>query len=301
MRALRILQELKDLSKSGIVLLVCISVLGGFVIAQSPETPLNLINLACSLFGVLLLASGSSALNQLQERVLDAKMARTSSRPLPAGRLTGKKALIFILCSTGIGLLLLSRLSREVFVLGIAAIVFYNGFYTLWWKKRWPFAAVPGAIPGAIPIWIGALSARNELFHPVGVYLFFFVFFWQMPHFWVLALRYKEDYRRGGIPTLPVAHGAAVTVFHIQLWLLAYIALVLIAPFFLKVRAFYLIIAFLMSVLLLLKFRAFARAPESGSWLGFFIWVNFSLVILLAAAVIDLWSWNFLASWIAKG
>lgn len=286
---------LRELSKSGIVALVLISVLGGYLIGQSPQSSLSGSRLLITLLGILFLASGSSALNQYQERHIDAQMPRTSNRPLPSGRMGTRLVLTFIAVTILLGLTLLAQLGTELVVLGVLAVIFYNGLYTLWWKKHWAFAAVPGAIPGALPIYMGYVAATGRLAEPAGIFLFFTLFFWQMPHFWVLALRYKEDYAQGGIPTLPVARGAGVTVSQIVSWCLAYVGLMLVAPYFLGVKTLYLVVALIVSAKVLWELRAFARAPESRSWLHFFLWVNFSLILYLAAAALDLWRFQLLA------
>jgi protoheme IX farnesyltransferase len=290
-------QLLRELSKSGIVTLVLISVLGGYLIGQPFESPLSLLRLTQTLFGVLFLASGSSALNQYQERHIDAEMPRTAKRPLPSGRMSPASVLAFVIGSILLGLVLLAQVSREVFALGIAAVISYNGLYTMWWKRRWAYAAVPGAIPGALPILMGYAAASGDLWQPGGIYLFFLLFYWQMPHFWVLALKFEKDYRMGGFPTLPVARGSQVTVSQIVIWCLAYVALALMAPLFLKTHAIYLSIAVAVSLMVLRELRSFVKAPDqSKAWLRFFLWINFSLIFYIAGAAIDLWSiylpWN---------
>ncbi len=294
------LSEFAQLSKSGIVTLVLISVLGGYLIGHPLETSLDLPRLALTLFGVLFLASGSSALNQLQERDLDASMPRTANRPLPSGRMSARQVTVFILVFLALGLLLLYQVSTAIFVLGIAAVISYNGLYTLWWKKHWAYAAVPGAIPGALPILMGYAAASGQVFTPAGIYLFGILFYWQMPHFWVLALRYTDDYAKGGFPTLPVARGANVTVLQIIVWCLAYIALSLIAPLFLPVGKLYLILTLPMSLKVLWELRAFAKAPESKKWLHFFLWVNFSLIAYIGAAAIDAWAPHLFQGWMTR-
>ncbi len=281
-----------ELSKSGIVTLVLISVLGGYLIGQPMELPFSPPRMLWTLLGVLFLASGSSALNQFQEQAEDASMPRTSGRPLPSGRMKPHQVLAFVAISLGLGLIILDWLDGKLLALGAAAVVFYNGFYTMWWKRRWAYAAIPGAIPGAIPILMGYTAASGNVWTPGGIYLFAILFFWQMPHFWVLALRYQKDYALGNFPTLPVALGEDVTVLQIVLWCLAYIGLALVGPLFLPIRIIYLAITIPMCVWLLWKLRIFvhAEAKTSGkAWLGFFLWVNFSLIIFIAAAALDIW------------
>jgi protoheme IX farnesyltransferase len=299
-----IFRTVRELSKSGIVALVLISVLGGYLIGHSPEAPLDLKRLIMTLIGILFLSSGSSALNQLQERKVDATMPRTARRPIPSGRLTPMQATVFVLISLIAGVAILAMLDIQLVVLGLLAVILYNGLYTLWWKRHWAYAAVPGAIPGALPILMGFVAANGQLFHPSGIYLFLILFYWQMPHFWVLALRFREDYQVGKFPTLPVAHGEGITVFQIILWCLGYIGIALIAPLFLQVRAIYLGIAFPVCAFLLWSLRIYVQhVHETGSkkWLPFFLGVNFSLILFIGAAALDLWSVNLLTSyWVGR-
>lgn len=280
----------KELSKSGIVTLVLISVLAGYLIGQPSETSLSWSRMLLTLLGVLFLASGSSALNQWQERKIDALMPRTKNRPLPSGRMSSSEALLFVGINLLLGLALLAYLDSSLFTLGLCAVISYNGLYTLWWKRHWAHAAIPGAIPGALPILMGYVAANGKVFQPAGLYLFFILFFWQMPHFWALALRYQKDYEQGGIPTLPVKHGLGITIHQIIIWCLAYLALAFIAPLFLPVKWIYLIPTFLVSIKVIFELYGFAKAPESKKWLHFFLWINLSLIIFLGAAVVDLWS-----------
>lgn len=283
-------QIYRELSKSGIVALVVISVLGGYIVGQPSDHAFSATRLAVTLLGVLLLASGSSALNQIQEHRIDAQMPRTAKRPLPSGRITMAEAVIFVLASVVAGLLMLLWVAPAIAWLGVAAVVSYNGLYTLWWKRRWAFAAIPGAVPGALPVLMGHAAASGRVWEPSGIYLFFILFYWQMPHFWVLALRYREDYRQGGIPTLPVALGGEITVKQIRIWSLGYMGLILIAPLFMKVGTPYLVAALATCAMILKELRQFMRAPDqSRAWLRFFLWVNFSLIIAIAAAAADLW------------
>lgn len=290
-RSLRIrFATYQELSKSGIVALVLISVLGGYLAGHPFERDFEWKRMLLTLVAILFLASGSSALNQYQERFIDAQMPRTASRPLPSGRLSPTEVLVFIATCLALGLILLTLLDPILCALGLLAVISYNGFYTLWWKKHWAYAAIPGAIPGALPILMGYAAASGDVLAPGGLYLFFILFFWQMPHFWALAIRYQEDYKKGGIPTLPVAHGTGVTVGQIVVWCLAYVGIAAVAPLFLPVRSAYLITATLMSAKVLWELRQFVLAPESKKWLHFFLWVNLSLIVYIGAAVADLWS-----------
>ena len=290
MSDLNLLKTWRELSKSGIVALVLISVFAGYLVGQPSELPISLQRLFTTLVGILLLASGSSALNQWQEREIDALMPRTAGRPLPSGKLSPQKVLIFVFLTLTSGLALLAFLSSELLLLGLLAVLLYNGLYTLWWKRHWAYAAVPGAIPGAIPILMGHVAANGKITSPSGLYLFFILFFWQMPHFWALALRYQKDYEQGGFPTLPVAHGLNVTIRQITVWCLSYVGLALIGPLFMPVGWIYLSSTLIASAKVIFELFRYSRQPQGTRWLPFFLWINFSLIIYLFAACADLWS-----------
>jgi protoheme IX farnesyltransferase len=152
--------------------------------------------------GVFLLASGASALNQLQEIRTDAKMNRTQDRPLVTGKITKPSALAFIalLVSSGLAIAYLAG-GIQGLILNLMAIVWYNGIYTPL-KKVTPFAVVPGAVIGAIPPVIGWVAAGGSIgaFSILAIALYFFV--WQIPHFWLLMALYSKDYKQGGFPVL---------------------------------------------------------------------------------------------------
>lgn len=152
--------------------------------------------------GVLLLASGACALNQYQERHIDALMERTKSRPLPSGKISPREALSVsvILVLSGF-LLLLGAAGFTASVLGASAVVWYNGVYTNL-KRISAFAPIPGAVIGAIPPAIGWSAAGRNLFDPMLLALCVFFFIWQVPHFLFLSLSNAGDYKKAGLPTI---------------------------------------------------------------------------------------------------
>ena len=154
------------------------------------------------MFGILLLASGASALNQFQERDYDAKMTRTLKRPLPALEIKPNIAIILSLILILMGLLLVIIGGYWVtLLLGIFNLLWYNGLYT-WLKRKTAFAVVPGALTGAIPVFMGWTSAGGNLTDPFPLLLGFFIFMWQVPHFWLLGMIYEKDYKNAGFPVI---------------------------------------------------------------------------------------------------
>jgi len=151
--------------------------------------------------GVFLLSSGASALNQYTERRSDALMPRTAGRPLPSGRMTTLSAIGVATVLLVSGCLLLGFSGRLPFLLGLVNVLLYNVIYT-GLKKRTTLAIVPGALVGAIPPVIGYTAAGGDATDTVIMLFALFMFLWQMPHFWLLLVRYGSEYEKAGIKTL---------------------------------------------------------------------------------------------------
>jgi protoheme IX farnesyltransferase len=152
--------------------------------------------------GIFILASGASAFNQYQEWPYDEKMERTRKRPLPSRRISTAEALRIATLGIIGGLVILMYYSNVTcLLLGIANVIWYNGLYT-WLKRKTAFAVVPGALTGAIPILMGWTAAGGSILAPEVMFLSFFLFLWQMPHFWLLTLKYGDEYRKAGFPVI---------------------------------------------------------------------------------------------------
>jgi len=134
--------------------------------------------------GILLMAISASVLNQIQEAELDSLMSRTLNRPVPAGKISSKRALVFflIIFIAGIAIICIAGNSKAAFI-GLFTLLWYNGIYT-YSKRITAFAVVPGAVTGALPPLIG------------------FFFTGQIPHFWLLIIKYGEEYKKAGLPSL---------------------------------------------------------------------------------------------------
>lgn len=278
-----------DLTKSGIICFVLISGAAGYALSQPFNDPFELGHFLLTLGALYFLSAGGFALNQAQEHKIDKRMPRTENRPIPSGRVSRLQACVLGFGFVIIGLFCSWLLSPLVLALGFATVVLYNVLYTLYWKKRWAFGAVPGAIPGAMPFVIGYAANTSQLARPELVYGFLIMFLWQMPHFWALAIRFKDDYSRGGIPVLPTMIGTNRTLYHIGLYVFAYVALAVAAPWFTTARIFYAILVVPFAFKVLYEFFKFYNAEAKSKWLSFFLWTNASVLIFLLAPVIDRW------------
>jgi protoheme IX farnesyltransferase len=190
-----------ELTKPRITAMVVLTALVGFVMASPGAT--SSARLLAALVGTALVASGASALNMVLERDTDARMHRTRTRPLPAGRLRVVDAVWFGIALTALGLAELLWLSG-----GLAALVATTTWATYLFvytplKRRTSLSTLVGAVPGALPPLIGWAAARQAL-DPGAWVLFTILFLWQVPHFLAIAWIYRDDYARGGLPMLPV-------------------------------------------------------------------------------------------------
>jgi protoheme IX farnesyltransferase len=148
--------------------------------------------------GVLLLAGSATALNQFQERNQDALMERTRDRPLPTGEITPGSALLLSAIMGICGLVILYFLTTPLTaLLGVANILWYNGVYTPL-KRKTGFVVIIGAVTGALPPMMGWTAAGGSLADRGIIFIATFFFLWQIPHFLLLLLKYKEDYERAG-------------------------------------------------------------------------------------------------------
>jgi len=220
---------LLELTKFRISLFSTLSTFTGFILARQGLSG----DVIFPLLGVFLLASGSCALNQYQERKNDQLMERTKGRPIPSKKLSPSTAL-----KISIGLLLFGSILLYVgahgsaLVLGLFAMFWYNGVYTPL-KRKSPFAAIPGALIGAIPPLIGWVSGKGLFsLDPQILAISFFFFIWQVPHFWLLLLNSGRDYEKAGLPSLTKIFSLAQLRRITFMWIFATAAACMIIPLF---------------------------------------------------------------------
>lgn len=282
-----------DLTKSGIVVFVLVTGAAGYAMSHPFETPWELGHILATLAALYFLSAGSFAINQAQESKIDAVMPRTARRPVPSGRISRAQAYVLGFGFVIIGSLSALLVNTTVFAIGVGTVFLYNVPYTMWWKRKWAFGAVPGAIPGGASVLLGYAANQPMIWMPEPIYLFLLMFLWQMPHFWSLAIRFREDYAAGGIPVLPVKVGTERTMFHIALYTFAYVATAAAAPYFTSARWAYAVLVLPLSFIVVWQFMKFFKSVvdrhEKSRWLPFFLWTNLSILIFLAAPVIDRW------------
>jgi protoheme IX farnesyltransferase len=216
------------LTKPRVVQLIAFCALIGLLLAE-PGWP-DLGRAAMATLGIWLVASAAAAFNCLVEQHIDARMARTAWRPTAKGELTVSQTLLFsgVLCAAGSAVLYL-WVNPLTMWLTFATFVGYAVVYTVVLKPLTPQNIVIGGASGAMPPVLGWTAVRNEV-GPEALMLFLIIFLWTPPHFWALALYRVEDYRKSGLPMLPITHGNRFTRLQVLLYTLVLFAATLL-PF----------------------------------------------------------------------
>ena len=220
-----------QLTKPRVVQLIVFCALIGMVLAvPGLPTLAQLGQMALASAGVWLVAGAAAAFNCIVEQGIDAKMKRTSWRPTAKGELSNTQTLLFsaLLCAAGSALLYV-WVNPLTMWLTFATFVGYAVVYTVILKPLTPQNIVIGGASGAMPPVLGWAAMTGDV-GPEALILFLIIFLWTPPHFWALALYRAEDYRRSGLPMLPVTHGSEFTRLHVFLYTLVLFAATLL-PF----------------------------------------------------------------------
>jgi len=217
------------LTKPRIIELLLVTTVPTMIVAERGMPSVWLM--AATVLGGTFAAGGANAINMYVDRDIDKVMKRTQNRPLASGRLEPRNALVF---AVGLEIIAFAFLWATVnllsAVLAVAACLFYVFVYTLWLKRTSKSNIVIGGAAGAAPVLIGWSAVTNSL-DWAPVVLFAVIFYWTPPHFWALAIRYREDYAAAEVPMLPVVASLHTTAVRILLYTLLLWALtVLFAP-----------------------------------------------------------------------
>jgi protoheme IX farnesyltransferase len=272
------------LTKPRVISLLLLTTVATMFVAD--RTP-RLTTILLTIIGGYLAAGGAGAINHYIERDIDARMSRTSRRPLPSGRLDPRSALVFGI-ALGAASFLLFALAVNLLsaLLAIAGLLAYVFVYTLWLKPATPQNIVIGGAAGAVPPLVGWAAATGSL-DPSAFYLFAIVFYWTPPHFWALSLLIKDDYAKTGIPMLPVVHGEAETRRQIALYALLLSAITLLPLAGGLFGAVYAVAACALDLALLGLCLRLHRRADRRSALVLYLYSLAYLALLFVAMAID--------------
>ncbi|MFM7060029.1 MAG: heme o synthase [Actinomycetes bacterium] len=239
------------------------------------------------LLGGALAAGGANTINCFIERDRDQVMQRTHARPLPQGEVSPVAALVFGLVlevAAFVWLTLTANLLSAV--LAVSATLFYVFVYTIWLKPRSPQNIVIGGAAGAVPVLVGWAAVTGSVGAPAWV-LFTVIFLWTPPHFWALAVRYRDDYARAGIPMLPVVRGLRVAGRQIAVYSVLVVVSTLTLPLVADVGWIYSGTAVILGAWFVVAALRLGRGMDPERAIRFFTFSNTYLALLFAAVAVD--------------
>ncbi len=269
------------LTKPGIVLGNLITVAAGFFLASKGTFHLKLF--LAALAGLGFIMASACVFNNYIDRGVDKKMKRTQKRALASGQISEKSAILF---GTALGIIGFGILYfyTNLLTVGVAAIGFfvYVVLYSMW-KCRTVYGTAIGSIAGAVPPVVGYCAVTNR-FDIGALVLFVMLVLWQMPHFFAIALMHFEDYKRAGIPVLPITKGIFRTKVHMVLYIFGFIIAAILLTFFGYTGNFYLVVAATIGLAWLgLSLKGFAS--ENDKLWGRHMF-RLSLVLITAISVV---------------
>jgi protoheme IX farnesyltransferase len=281
--ARQLVADYVELTKPKVQSLLLFTTITTMEVAGSP--PISKIALTC--LGGYLSAGGAGAVNHFYDRDIDAQMGRTATRPIPAGRVSPRAALIYGFVLAGLSFLLLSTtVNLLAAALALAGFIGYVGVYTVWLKRRTPQNIVIGGAAGAVPPLVGWAATRGSLSW-TAVYLFAIVFYWTPPHFWALSLLMKDEYAKVGVPMMPVVRGERETRRQIVLYTLLLYAVTQLPFCAGGFGGIYLVASMSLGIAFIAGALALYRRADRRTALRLYLFSLLYLALLFGAMVLD--------------
>jgi len=279
------MRALLNLFKLRIGVAIAVAALAGWAVERGPA--LGAWQVAVLALAVLMSSAAAGAFNQYVERDIDARMQRTRNRPFVTGRLVHGPAWLWAIGALTLAAVLAAALATNVVAAAhvFLGAFFYGVVYTVWLKRRTWWNIVIGGLAGSFAVLAGA-AAVSPVPGPVAAALAVILFLWTPPHFWSLAIAYREDYARAGVPMLPVVVGdaRAANAVLTGAWLLVVATLV---PAAVGLGPVYVVFAIAGSAWFLLQCHALAAAPGPQSARAAFRASLVQLVAVLGGAMLD--------------
>jgi protoheme IX farnesyltransferase len=282
------LKDLIALTKPAIMSLLLVTALGGMFLAAGGVPPFHLV--IATMLGGAFASGGASALNHYFDRDLDERMRRTSRRPLPGHRVSGRVAIALGVILNLLAFALLATVANLLAaLLALTGTLVYILVYTLWLKRTTVQNIVIGGAAGAIPPLVGWAAVANNVDLPA-LYLFAIVFFWTPAHFWALALLIRDDYDRAGVPMLPVVHGDRAAQWGILLYAVALVPLSILLFLTRYVGIVYLFAALVLGLVFVgysVRLLRAAAEKRRSSAKGVYLYSLLYLALLFVAIMVD--------------
>jgi heme o synthase len=279
----QVLSDYFTLTKPKVQLLLLLTTITTMYVAGEPSVAL----VAATVLGGFLSAGGAGAFNHWYDRDIDAQMGRTAGRPVPAGRISPRAALIYAFALQIASFAVLwAAANLLAAILAALGFLWYTLVYTVWLKRRSPQNIVIGGAAGAVPPLVGWAAVTGSV-APDALYLFAIVFYWTPPHFWALSLLMKNEYERVGVPMMPVVHGESETRRQIVLYTLLLTVLTLLPVVFGFFGAIYAVCAAGLGAAFITLAVRLQRRADRASALRTYLFSLGYLAALFAAMVID--------------
>jgi protoheme IX farnesyltransferase len=272
------------LTKPRIIELLLITTLPTMIMAQRGLPPVWLM--AATLLGGALAAGGANAINMFIDRDIDKLMHRTAKRPLVTGAVTPRNALGFAITLEVVAFAeLWGWVNLLSAVLAISATLFYVFVYTLWLKRTSTQNIVIGGAAGAVPVLVGWAAVTDSLAW-TPVVLFAIIFVWTPPHFWALAVKYKDDYRAANVPMLPAVASFKRTAREIFVYSVLLVAVSLLLAGVAKLGVIYIVSACVLGVVFIaLALRLWRRATPKAAMQLFSYSITYLTLLFVLMAV----------------
>jgi protoheme IX farnesyltransferase len=273
------------LTKPRIIELLLVTTVPTMVVAQRGLPPLGLV--LATVAGGALAAGGANAINMYVDRDIDAVMQRTQKRPLVTGVLQPRQALVFAVgLEVAAFALLWAAVNLLSAVLAVTATLFYVFVYTLWLKRTSTQNIVIGGAAGAVPVLVGWASVRGSL-DWAPVVLFAIIFYWTPPHFWALAVRYRDDYAAAHVPMLPAVASLRTTAVRIIRYTAFLWGLTLVFAPVAGMGDLYVAAAVLLGAVFMWRAVGLLRTQTPASAMRLFGWSITYITLLFGAMTID--------------
>jgi protoheme IX farnesyltransferase len=273
------------LTKPRIIELLLVTTVPTMIVAERGMPSVWLI--AATVVGGTLAAGGANAINMYVDRDIDKIMSRTKNRPIASGRIAPRAALVFAVSLEVVAFVFLwTTVNLLSAALAVAACLFYVFVYTLWLKRTSSNNIVIGGAAGAAPVLIGWSAVTNSL-DWAPVVLFAVIFYWTPPHFWALAIRYRDDYAKADVPMLPVVASLRTTATRILLYTLLLWALTLLFAPVAGMGDLYLGAALLLGGIFTLYAVRLLRDSSPQVAMRLFTWSISYITLLFGAMAVD--------------
>ncbi|MGF1574480.1 MAG: heme o synthase [Cyanophyceae cyanobacterium] len=285
--ALAVVQSYSQLTKPKIIFLLLITTAGAMWIASHGQVDPWLF--WATMAGGAMSAASANTINMIYDRDIDDVMERTRHRPLPSGRIQVRDALIFAAVLAVAAFALLATVANLLSAcLAMSGIAVYVGVYTHWLKRHSTQNIVIGGAAGAIPPLVGWAAVTNQLDWAAWV-MFAIIFMWTPPHFWALAILKREDYKKAGVPMLPVVHGERYTAWSILVYALLMMPVTVLLVYPLHVMgSVYLVAALILGLGLIWRTVRLIQDPyDRDRAASLFLYANVYLLLLCLGMGLD--------------